>query len=64
MNILRLITLTVFVTVGSKQVKLTRSQLNSLGIYSTRTVKSTLANCENGCQIRNNEAADQIFKFI
>jgi len=54
----------IFVTSHGKQIKLTNEQYRSLQTYSTNNVKATLAACDKGCDIRNNEAADQIFKFL
>jgi len=61
---LLILTAAIFVTSHGKQIKLNNDQFKQLQSHSTNHVKNTLANCANGCEIRNNEAADQIFKFL
>lgn len=59
-----LLTAAIFVTTHGKQIRLTNEQYKSLMSYSTANVKNTLAGCDKGCDIRNVETADQIFKFL
>lgn len=49
---------------GKPAVKLTPEQYTYLITSGTNNVKQTLANYKNGGVIKNNEAADQIIKFL
>lgn len=60
-----LLAATIWVSAQGKQpIKLTQEQYTYLSTSATNNVKRTLCNYKNGGTIRNNEAADQIFKFL